>query len=332
VEKVLAEKFDEAASHTNSIVFIDEFDSLALPVKTGSVDDRDYQANRRAAILMHLQKAPSRGTIVMGTSNKHPDDLDQAIVRAGRMSIKLQVSNPDQKAREGLFKQYIRQSLIPNASFPISDKHIEKLAKQTEDCSAATVIDIVNRAVNEAYEDQKLLDMDCLESALRKELKKPEPVSNARTTQAVRQINATQARNSQHRQSFQMSHEGTYFTNLMNASSGTDIHLVRILLNEGGNPNQVITHEELGQHTPLSCAATSCNDEPDIVRLLLQRGANPNYRHEPSGMTALMYARSSGNKNIAAALIEGGAREDITDNEGRTAEHYKQQVGSCVVM
>ncbi len=51
---------------------------------------------------------------------------------------------------------------------------------------------------------------------------------------------------------------------------------------------------------------------PQIVHLLIQAGADPNFRHPTRcGETALHWAASSDDVDVAAALIDGGADIDV---------------------
>ena len=80
------------------------------------------------------------------------------------------------------------------------------------------------------------------------------------------------------------------------------LKLTRELLDE--HPERV--NETCGESLPIVLAA----DDPKLTRLLLQRGANPNVKDQ-RGVTALMSAIQSGNKEVIGILREHGAKEDI---------------------
>ena len=80
------------------------------------------------------------------------------------------------------------------------------------------------------------------------------------------------------------------------------LKLTRELLNE--DPQQV--NATCGESLPIVIAA----DDPKLTRLLLQYGADPNVKDQ-RGVTALMAAIQSGNKEVIRILREHGAEEDI---------------------
>ena len=59
-----------------------------------------------------------------------------------------------------------------------------------------------------------------------------------------------------------------------------------------------------------------------LVSTLLEAGVDPNLQ-ENVGWTALMLAYDRGHENVANELINHGARTDIKDNSGKTAEDHK---------
>lgn len=80
------------------------------------------------------------------------------------------------------------------------------------------------------------------------------------------------------------------------------LKLTRELLND--HPEQV--NEPCGESLPIVLAA----NDPKLTRLLLQRGADPNVKDQ-RGVTPLMAAIQSGNKEVIGILREHGAEEDI---------------------
>ena len=64
--------------------------------------------------------------------------------------------------------------------------------------------------------------------------------------------------------------------------------------------------------------------------LLLSRGADVNLQHMHGG-TALMAAAEEGRVAAVRMLIDGGARPEITDDDGWTALHFAQDSGHSAV-
>ncbi len=68
--------------------------------------------------------------------------------------------------------------------------------------------------------------------------------------------------------------------------------------------------------TPLSEAAWT--GETEMVKLLLAKGAHASEINPQTGMTALHAAASRGYREVAAALVDAGARADVRDKNGAT--------------
>ncbi len=69
------------------------------------------------------------------------------------------------------------------------------------------------------------------------------------------------------------------------------------------------------------CAGPSADDE--TVQLLLNKGALQEIdRGNMWGETALMFAAKSKNPNVVKCLIENGARLDVTDRTGKSAQYH----------
>lgn len=111
--KAMRAAFDEAKANTPSIVFIDEIDAVGDRAKF-SDHNSDYSTQVVAALLECIDGADGReGVIVVGACN-HPDKLDAALVRAGRLDRHVRIPLPDAKGREGILRWHL-QDQIPGA-------------------------------------------------------------------------------------------------------------------------------------------------------------------------------------------------------------------------
>jgi ankyrin repeat protein len=95
---------------------------------------------------------------------------------------------------------------------------------------------------------------------------------------------------------------------------------VRLFLTLGLNPN--IKDVKFADMTPLIYATIF--EIERTVRDLLDYGADPNIADE-DGHTALMYAISRGNENIALLLLERGADQTVEDNKGNSFVKYLER-------
>lgn len=95
-EEVLRMIFDAAAKEERAIVFFDEIDSVA-----GRRDKSGHDASRRivATLLTMMDCAePEENVLVLATTNR-PDDIDEALLRAGRFDWTIDSPKPSPEDR-----------------------------------------------------------------------------------------------------------------------------------------------------------------------------------------------------------------------------------------
>lgn len=98
-EKV-ADVFRRAAKTAPTLIFFDEFDAM---VPRRSSDDRNYQNGEVNEFLCLLNNASEKGIYVLAATN-HPERIDKAVLRTGRIDEIIYVDMPDLEARESLFR------------------------------------------------------------------------------------------------------------------------------------------------------------------------------------------------------------------------------------
>lgn len=99
-QKKIGELFRKAERKAPTLMFFDEFDAM---VPCRSNDDRNYQNGEVSEFLCVLNKAAERGVYVLAATN-HPERIDKAVLRTGRIDEMVYVGMPDQEARESLFR------------------------------------------------------------------------------------------------------------------------------------------------------------------------------------------------------------------------------------
>lgn len=110
VIKRMRRAFDEAASHSPAILFIDEIDGIAKRTSDG----RSYEdywnnvVNRALELLDGTSK--SSGIIVVGATN-NPDAIDAALRRSGRLEKHIVIPRPDTDALVGILRHHLRQDI-----------------------------------------------------------------------------------------------------------------------------------------------------------------------------------------------------------------------------
>lgn len=112
-EKALDRLFNEATRNAPAIVFIDEIDGLAP--KRGSALNPGWKDQQTNALLVELDGLDRRpGVFVLGATNR-PDILDEALLRGGRLGMRLDVELPKtDEARTGFLQLFTRS--MPLAS------------------------------------------------------------------------------------------------------------------------------------------------------------------------------------------------------------------------
>ncbi|MGO8265245.1 AAA family ATPase [Rhizobium ruizarguesonis] len=102
--------FEEAVSKKPCILFIDEFDSIGDRAKFGG-EHRIYWS-QVVNLLLELIDGTERleGVVIVGATN-HPDRIDPALVRAGRLDRHIVIAEPDTAERRELARAYFGDDL-----------------------------------------------------------------------------------------------------------------------------------------------------------------------------------------------------------------------------
>ena len=91
------------------IVFFDEMDSLFRTRGTGI--SSDIESTIVPQLLAEIDGVESlKNVIVIGASNRE-DLIDPAILRPGRLDVKIKIERPDEGAAEMIFSRYLTSSL-----------------------------------------------------------------------------------------------------------------------------------------------------------------------------------------------------------------------------
>ena len=150
----IREVFKKAKAKANEkcpvIVFFDEMDAL-FRVR-GSGISSDMETTVVAQFLSEIDGVESlRGVIVIGASNRQ-DLIDPAILRPGRLDLKIKVDRPDEEAAKEIFSKYLLPTL------PI---HSEELAVDGDgpEACVARLIDVTVEAMYASNDDNRFLEV-----------------------------------------------------------------------------------------------------------------------------------------------------------------------------
>jgi len=132
---------EKASEGTPVIVFFDEMDSLFRT--RGSGVSSDVENTIVPQLLSEIDGVEGlSNVVVIGASNRE-DMIDPAILRPGRLDVKIKIERPDAEAARDIFSKYVTTSL------PL---HPEDLAENGGE-RGATVSAMVQRVVERMYEE-----------------------------------------------------------------------------------------------------------------------------------------------------------------------------------
>ncbi len=141
---------EKASEGTPVIVFFDEMDSIFRT--RGSGVSSDVENTIVPQLLSEIDGVEGlENVIVIGASNRE-DMIDPAILRPGRLDVKIKIERPDAEAARDIFSKYV------TATLPI---HADDLAEHGGS-REATVAAMIQRAVERMYtetEDNRFLEV-----------------------------------------------------------------------------------------------------------------------------------------------------------------------------
>jgi proteasome-associated ATPase len=122
------------------IVFFDEMDSLFRT--RGSGISSDIESTIVPQLLAEIDGVESlKNVIVIGASNRE-DLIDPAILRPGRLDVKIKIERPDERSAEQIFAKYLTNEL------PIAQTEVDKHGNVDEALSS-----IIHETVETMYSD-----------------------------------------------------------------------------------------------------------------------------------------------------------------------------------
>ena len=152
----IRELFNDARSaikdgpYKKAIIFIDEFDAIGF--KRGGNGDSDYALEYRATInelLNQLDGFKQDEDIFVIAATNRSQDLDPALIRAGRFDRIVTVPLPDEQSREAILRLYANKIKTDGTiNFGV-------LAQKTRGLTCSDLANIVNEAAIQAVRDEK---------------------------------------------------------------------------------------------------------------------------------------------------------------------------------
>lgn len=99
-QQKIGKLFREAEKNAPTLLFFDEFDAM-VPRRSGEETNQHYDSEVNEFLCM-LNNAAERGIYVLAATN-HPERIDKAVLRTGRIDEMIYIDMPDAEARKSLF-------------------------------------------------------------------------------------------------------------------------------------------------------------------------------------------------------------------------------------
>ena len=156
--RAMRQSFAEARQNAPCILFIDELDGIG-DRKTLSGDHVEYWLQVVNCLLEELSGVQDRdGVVVLGASN-HPERIDAAVLRAGRLDRHIRISLPDADDLAKIIRHHLRNDL--------PDVDLMPIAQFMAGSSGADVEAVVRRARASARRAQRDIEVEDLVEVVR---------------------------------------------------------------------------------------------------------------------------------------------------------------------
>ena len=133
------------------IIFFDEMDSLFRTRGTGI--SSDMESTIVPQLLAEIDGVEAlRNVIVIGASNRE-DLIDPAILRPGRLDVKIKIERPDAASAEHIFRRYL------TADLPLDTDEVERLGGGDPEKAVRVMTETAVEAMYRTNDDTKFLEV-----------------------------------------------------------------------------------------------------------------------------------------------------------------------------
>jgi cell division protease FtsH len=144
IRKLFKHARELAEMQGGCIIFVDEVDSVARPrragVGLGGAESYNMAVNQLLAEMDGLRQK-EYNVIVIAATNVNENELDPALMRAGRFDRKIYIGLPKLQDRQALFQFYLK-----NISYDRQEVQFDRLARLTVGNTPADIANIVREA------------------------------------------------------------------------------------------------------------------------------------------------------------------------------------------
>ena len=148
IREIFQRAREKASDGTPVVIFFDEMDSLFRT--RGSGISSDVESTIVPQLLSELDGVEAlKNVIVIGATNRE-DMIDPALLRPGRLDIKIKVERPDAEASRDIFTKYV------TADLPLKESDLAKSGGNREACVTEMIRRTVERMYAESLENRFL--------------------------------------------------------------------------------------------------------------------------------------------------------------------------------
>ena len=141
-EKALREIFRKAKTSSPCVIIFDELDSLTR-LKSG--EESCVGETILSQLLTEMEEGSTSRVVVIGITNR-PDMIDNAMLRSGRLDLRIFVPPPDEKGRLSIIE-------VLTENMPLSsDVNLKEIAVATQNYSGADLTALCREAAIEAMQ------------------------------------------------------------------------------------------------------------------------------------------------------------------------------------
>lgn len=145
--KMFSRAIDIAEKNAPGFVFVDEIDSFGSR-RESSGDSAGEETRRVFNQILQWLGSEERRSILVGATNR-PQDLDEALLREGRLDYKIPILYPDEEARRHILAIHLGLTgtcpllPVPNKEFMMAQ--LDWLVERTENFSGAELMGLTQR-------------------------------------------------------------------------------------------------------------------------------------------------------------------------------------------
>lgn len=141
-QQKIGEVFRDAESKAPTLLFFDEFDAM-VPKRSGDENNQHYDSEVNEFLCM-LNNASERGVYILAATN-HPERIDKAVLRTGRIDEMVYIDMPDMEARKSLFALALSKLPVDKGM------DIDRLAALTNGYNCSDITYIVQTAARKMF-------------------------------------------------------------------------------------------------------------------------------------------------------------------------------------